>query len=64
MTTILDSYLKDLREVVNIEGGSANIEGVTRVAEIKIDTRRWNDEDGRELDDAIAALAARSWGFY
>ena len=40
---MLEAYLKDLEEVVNIDCGSATVEGVTKVAEIM---KRHYDELG------------------
>lgn len=44
-----------------IQGGSAaNV--VADCCEIVIDTRRWTDESGREVDEAIQALIKKDWG--
>ena len=44
---MLEAYLKDLAEVVNIDCGSANVEGVTKVAHIMkahFDSIGWHTE--------------------
>ena len=38
------------------------VHGVAAKCTLKIDTRCWNDEDGREIDEGIEALAKQNWG--
>lgn len=47
--------------VGTIEGGTV-CNTIPDTCTIKIDTRRWNDRDGDELDQTIEALARRDWG--
>lgn len=44
-----------------INGGTAS-NVIPAECTLKIDTRRWNEEDGRYVDEAIKALAAQNWG--
>lgn len=44
-----------------IEGGTV-CNTVPEKCTLKIDTRCWNDEDGREIDEGIEALAKQNWG--
>ena len=44
-----------------IEGGTV-CNTVPEKCILKIDTRCWNDEDGREIDEGIEALAKQNWG--
>ena len=44
-----------------IQGGTV-CNTVPETCSIRIDTRRWNDEDGREIDEGIEKLAAMNWG--
>ena len=65
--TIAATELQDLEgkgtsvTVGVIQGGTV-CNTVPETCVIKIDTRRWNDEDGREIDEGIEALARQNWG--
>ena len=65
--TIALSALQDLEgrgtsvTVGVIEGGTV-CNTVPEKCTLKIDIRCWNDEDGREIDEGIEALAKQNWG--
>lgn len=65
--TIAVSDLQDLEgkgtsvTVGVIQGGTV-CNTVPETCTIKIDTRCWRDEDGREINEGIEALAKQNWG--
>ncbi len=65
--TIAATELQDLEGkgtsvTVGVIHGGTVCNTVPETCSIRIDTRCWNDEDGRVINEGIEALAAKNWG--
>ncbi len=61
-TKLQDLEGKGTSVTVGVIHGGTVCNTVPDTCSIRIDTRRWNDEDGREIDEGIEKLAAMNWG--
>lgn len=62
VTKLQDLEGKGTSVTVGVIQGGTVCNTVPETCSIRIDTRRWNDEDGREIDEGIEKLAAMNWG--
>lgn len=61
-TKLQDLEGKGTSVTVGVIHGGTVCNTVPDTCSIRIDTRRWNDEDGRSIDEGIERLAAMNWG--
>lgn len=61
-TALQDLEGKGTSVTVGVINGGTVCNTVPETCTIKIDTRRWNDDDGRAIDEGIEALAQKDWG--
>ena len=62
ITNLQDLEGKGTSVTVGVVEGGTVCNTVPEKCTLKIDTRCWNDEDGREIDEGIEALAKQNWG--